>query len=306
MTLSILIPVYNAERYLTECLQSIYSSLLDSLDYEVICWDDGSSDNSCSILEEWSTLYKNFRFYRDANHGVSFARNKLLICAKGDYVWFVDADDLVVEAKGNALLSLLTNDTTYIDVLKFNFDFFIGTYIDTTYVKNIKFDGSVWNKIIRRSFLLENNIFFPEVLSYMEDTYFIMLLYSYSPKILFWNNGSIYRYRGGTGGAMDGATLLKMENSYKKLFSLLSFHDSVYWHDAVVQIIKQNKKWVVKLNRGQLIQQVAQLSNSLKPILTHRNFNIYHRIIFLIYVKLPILIQIYYLLNKFERKFLKK
>ena len=88
--MSVIIPVYNAEKYLRGCMDSVLSQTLREL--EVICVDDGSTDGSAAILEEYAEKDSRVRVLRQENKGAGAARN-LGIDAKGEYVAFVDADD---------------------------------------------------------------------------------------------------------------------------------------------------------------------------------------------------------------------
>lgn len=90
---SIIIPVYNVAPYLRECLDSVLAQAFT--DWEAICVDDGSTDGSGAILDEYAAKDKRFKVIHQANAGVSAARNKGLDCAAGEYVVFVDGDDVV-------------------------------------------------------------------------------------------------------------------------------------------------------------------------------------------------------------------
>ena len=91
--ISIIIPVYNVEKYLHECLDSIINQTFKDL--EIICVDDGSTDKSSEILEEYEQKDKRFTVISQPNKGVSAARNRGMQQAKGKYIMFVDSDDYV-------------------------------------------------------------------------------------------------------------------------------------------------------------------------------------------------------------------
>ncbi len=101
--LSIIVPVYNVEKYLAECLDSIVSQDT-KFNYEVICVDDGSPDNSIDILYEYQKKYKCIKIIRQENRGLSGARNKGLDCAVGKYVLFIDSDDIISQNTIDILL----------------------------------------------------------------------------------------------------------------------------------------------------------------------------------------------------------
>lgn len=93
--ISVIVPVYNAELYLDECLSSICRQSYK--DFEVICINDGSQDESMQICVDWATKDQRFKVFSQENSGVSAARNKGLYYAKGEFVCFVDSDDYVHE-----------------------------------------------------------------------------------------------------------------------------------------------------------------------------------------------------------------
>lgn len=103
MILSIITPVYNSSRYLRKCLDSLLLQDLPYDEYEIILVDDGSTDNSCEIAEEYCKRYDNIRLIRQTNSGASTARNRAIDEAQGVYVWFVDSDDYI---KANILGSI--------------------------------------------------------------------------------------------------------------------------------------------------------------------------------------------------------
>lgn len=104
--LSVIVPVYNAEKYLERSLTSLVNQGINYSEYEIICVDDGSVDGSKKIIESNQEKYSCIKYVKKENGGVSSARNKGLDLAEGEYVCFVDADDYVEK---NYLLELLSN-----------------------------------------------------------------------------------------------------------------------------------------------------------------------------------------------------
>lgn len=92
--LSIIMPVYNTEKYVSRAIESI---LKQKIDFELIIIDDGSTDNSYKICEKYSSKYENIKLYYQSNSGQSAARNKGISLATGRYITFVDSDDWIVE-----------------------------------------------------------------------------------------------------------------------------------------------------------------------------------------------------------------
>ena len=90
---SVIIPVYNVEKYLSECLDSVVNQTLQ--DIEIICVNDGSTDNSLEILKEYAEKDSRLRIINLRNSGVSVARNIGIFAALADFIMFVDADDSI-------------------------------------------------------------------------------------------------------------------------------------------------------------------------------------------------------------------
>lgn len=180
MNISIIIPVYNVEKYIEKCLFSCIHQDLQKTDYEIIVINDGSPDNSLSIAERISNNQPNVSIISQENQGLSGARNTGLKAAKGDFVWFVDSDDWIEEnCLGKVVASLRDCDVLAID--------FIWAYDDATKNQVVSYGetGTLQGKdflkrnyhtqaqmyVYSRRFLIDNNLtFLPGV--YHEDTEF--------------------------------------------------------------------------------------------------------------------------------------
>ena len=103
--ISVVIPVYNVESYLRECLDSLLAQ--DYTQWEALCVDDGSPDRCGEILDEYASRDSRFRVWHQANRGVSGARNVALDNAKGEYLFFLDADDMLPVGSLSTLASLI-------------------------------------------------------------------------------------------------------------------------------------------------------------------------------------------------------
>lgn len=113
---SIIIPVYNKEEYLTECLNSVTNQTLTEI--EIICINDGSTDNSLELLEQYKQKDNRIKIYSYSNHGPGFARNKGLDKSTGKYIAFVDADDWIEENTLEYLYNAAIEDDS--DLVLFN------------------------------------------------------------------------------------------------------------------------------------------------------------------------------------------
>lgn len=176
MHLSIIIPVYNVEPYIHRCLESVLSIPVDTHDYEVIVVNDGTKDNSMEVVEQIKT--SNFVIINQNNKGLGAARNTGLNEAKGDWVFFLDSDDLIDSAAFASLLGKAKDSDA---------DIVIGDYcpchddicekgqyrIETDcdiYDDGISFfkryyhniNTMVWRNLYRRDFLIKNSCLFTE------------------------------------------------------------------------------------------------------------------------------------------------
>lgn len=105
--LSIIIPVYNVEKYIKRCLDSVFDQNISSSVFEVIVVNDGTQDNSMSIVNDFVKKYDNIVIVEQENKGLSVARNVGLEIAVGDYVWFIDSDDYIAPNSLNFILGVI-------------------------------------------------------------------------------------------------------------------------------------------------------------------------------------------------------
>lgn len=186
MKLSILIPVYKAEKYIGRCLDSILCQFVDFHDCcEIVIVDDGSPDNSGTICDDYATHWSCIRVYHKKNEGTGKSRNYLMDKAIGEYIWFVDSDDTIQPRAVATLLNTLSNNKD-IDILTFCMQRFynVGSYIEDRkparlgvktgldYMKSSDFDGFMCNKVYNLSFLRRNKIRFNESMICLEDNLF--------------------------------------------------------------------------------------------------------------------------------------
>jgi glycosyltransferase involved in cell wall biosynthesis len=125
MKLSIITPIYNVELYIEKCLLSILQQDLEPDQYEIICINDGSPDNSKEIALLYVGKYPNIIFIDQENQGVSVARNRGLEIAKGDYIAFIDPDDMIHEGSLKHIIDRAYKDdidVLYLDLQPYNED----------------------------------------------------------------------------------------------------------------------------------------------------------------------------------------
>lgn len=191
--ISVVIPVYNAEEHLEQCLESLVSQTLKEI--EIICVDDGSTDGSAAILADYVQRDGRFIVVRQQNRGAGMARNKGLEVARGEYVIFLDADDffapdLLKKMYAQALCSeadiVICNGRAYNTSSGQYRD--VANYLRTSLVKGIPVfsrrdipdhiltvtNPVPWNKLFRRGFLLREQLHF-QPLQNCNDLYMVLL-----------------------------------------------------------------------------------------------------------------------------------
>lgn len=179
MDISVIVPIYNVEEYLEECLNSLYNQEKENL--EVILVDDGSTDNSGRIAAAFAEEHPNFYYYRKENGGLGHARNYGASFATGKYLAFVDSDDIVAPDMYRKMFAYAErdqSDLTICNVVRFNSKKVWPSHLHNHVFCNIEakthiiecpgllYDTTSWNKLILRSFYLENQFSFPENILY--------------------------------------------------------------------------------------------------------------------------------------------
>lgn len=187
MDISIIVPVYNVEKYLSRCLDSLLNQDCD-ISYEVLCINDASPDNSEKILKEYATHYPNIIkvFNNPNNLGLGASRDVGVSLASGSYLMFIDSDDTVKHDYIKTYYDNMINDPC--DVL-------VGGYVDVHKDRNKEhfIPASEWSqlsfvsacsKLFNRDFFIKNSISFSKV-RYAEDMHMSLALFAMNPKTRF-------------------------------------------------------------------------------------------------------------------------
>ena len=179
MFLSIIIPVYNVEKYLAECLDSCLNQDIPAEEYEIICVNDGSPDGCAGILEEYQKKHSNIRVFYQENAGLSAARNTGIAAARGDYLWFVDSDDFIQENVLGRLVEIRAH--TAADRISFRHYEFeerlnageqAARKAQSLRPKDAPSGNLLCESLFKRSFLEEHHLRFLPGVAYVEDGLF--------------------------------------------------------------------------------------------------------------------------------------
>ena len=191
---SVILPVYNSEKSLKRCIESVISQTFS--DFELIIINDGSTDNSREICENFKYRDKRITVFNQQNAGVSAARNKGLALAQGKYIMFCDSDDSVAENWIESMYEAITRNPDSLavcDVRQTNKDETVckltAEINHISYFELYKMGLSAYtpNKIYRKSIIDENNISFDINCSFAEDVKFNCEYYEYCTDVVFIN-----------------------------------------------------------------------------------------------------------------------
>ena len=177
MDLSIIVPVYNVEKYIRPCIESIFKQGLDDVDFELIIVNDGTEDRSMEMISDIIQQHKNITVIHQENQGLSVARNNAIATAKGEYILMPDSDDILIENSLNPLLKKALE--TKVDLAIADFFSMTDKEIDNFYKDEFKqpeiqfkeYTGEqifldvlnprqcyVWRTLYRREFLVKEDL----------------------------------------------------------------------------------------------------------------------------------------------------
>ncbi len=278
MKLSIIIPVYNVEKYISKCLESCLRQDISTENYEIIVVNDGTVDHSIAIVEGYMKKHVNVRLVNRDNGGLSAARNTGLEAATGDFVWFVDSDDWI---EPNCLKEII--DFAYkenLDVLCFNLKFAFSDghfekyvnnnektgiiYTGTEFICKMKMPPSAWCALYNRTFLEKHSLNFYEGILH-EDQEFTPRAYCLAERIAYFDK-VIYNYNQREGSIMKGG------HSERKCKDLLTVADSLYDFAQTTLKNKYHDAYYVMLNNVYFAfsQSLAHYNKSFFNLKTYR------------------------------------
>ncbi len=234
--ISVIVPVYNCEKFLHECVNSILTQTFS--DIEIILINDGSTDRSPAICDEYAKLDKRVIVIHKENRGVSSARNAGIRQSAGKYIGFVDADDYCYPECFKIFIE---------NIEKYNADLIIAQYCTERKTYSLKkadgkieilkkadsfsrlfeFNNSLWNKFFCRNIIIKNNICFDETLHHTEDLSFVCNYLQYIDKAVYVHE-YVYYYRININSITSSPNLKKNLSILK----LVEFLDNIYSHNA--------------------------------------------------------------------------
>ena len=251
--LSIIIPAYNSEKYIEECLKSLKLLLADEL--QIIVINDGSRDNTADIVEKYRQQDNRIELYTLKNGGVSKARNAGIERASGEYIMFLDADDYLISDAFSMITKVINDGNVDFaafarDIVEMNgkiwqqkFPFEEDDSCDKEKADRVMYADSLlnecWGKIFKKSLIDKYSIRFPVDIPIGEDLMFVMEYYSKCNKVHLYNT-SLVRYRQHKGSSMrkysinDRLKFTEKIYSYTRKYVSEDFADDVLYYNFKV------------------------------------------------------------------------
>lgn len=241
---SVIIPVYNAEKYIYQCLDSVFNQTYKNI--EVIIINDGSQDKSKEIILQIIDKYKNVVYIEQENQGLSVSRNKGLSIVKGRYILFLDSDDyldinsikLLYEKAINTDSDMVIMGHKKVYDYKHKYEELIPINVDEDKIYkgkdicemmlNRKIQGYAWDKFIKTEKINKSELYF-EPKRYIEDLYPMFKLVYNCEKITFVNK-PLYNYR-------------QVMSSISNKRNEKIINDYIYAHDKVLDFIKEKNEF---------------------------------------------------------------
>lgn len=232
---SVIVPVYNSEKYLDRCLYSIYKQEYN--EFEVIIIDDGSSDGSRNIIKKYQRIDSRFKCWSENNKGPALARDLGLRESKGDYICFIDSDDELLpnyfadinKALVQRNLSILEINAFYQEEnkrelkkyqhLNLGGQIMSGIHYMSKYLGESNYFNVVpWTKIVNRNFILNNNLLFKDF--YAEDELWARELFVSAPKVMFLDKCLYLQHRHNDSQSQKKRLKQNVEDQKKILYEL--------------------------------------------------------------------------------------
>lgn len=279
--LSIIVPVYNTEKYLNQCLNSLIHQ--DFLNYEIVIVNDESPDHSQDIIDAYQKQYpKLISSYIKKNGGLGDARNYGINVSQGDYLMFIDSDDYLKENCLSEMMNKIEDEN--LDILVFDF---IKVYQDRS-IHEISLTSdkledyilstpNACNKIFKKSLFIDNNMYFTPHMWY-EDLALIPGFAKVHPKIGYINKG-YYFYKFRENSIMNPTQYDARILDYRKVFDLLSKHlkQDFYKELEYLSILHQYYGASLKLIPLHKYKELGKCLNSHEETFPNSFQNIYYR-----------------------------
>lgn len=263
--ISVIVPVYNVEAYLRKCLDSIAAQTLKN--FEVVIVNDGSPDQSQTIIDEFISSYPNFKCLITENHGLGAARNLGVKMAKGEYIAFIDSDDWIKETFLEDFWDKARDTQADIVCCNFyysfgaglkvrNFSGFSKPLVDAVkasqrLINDFSLHHFAWNKIYRRALFADGGIEYPPIC--FEDIATTIRLFLQAKKVAFITNANYYYFQR-RGSIMHNVTYRRLQEHINACAILRAYCDKMDYQKDFSHNLRF-ARWILTINViGEIIQ----------------------------------------------------
>lgn len=250
---SIIIPIYNVEKYLRECLDSVINQTLK--DIEIICVNDGSTDCSLEIIKEYASKDNRIKVINKQNSGYGASMNMGLEAATADYIGIVESDDIAKPEMFEELYNLITKNEC--EIAKSNFYLYFSSphkLIQENIIKDkiankvtnaketnciFDFPPSIWSALYKREFLTKNNIKFLETpgASY-QDTGFYIKSMMMANRVIFTTNAYLYyRQDNECSSVKSKGKVYCVSDEFKEIHHFINEHPELNYFNSIIYAI---------------------------------------------------------------------
>lgn len=281
--ISVIVPIYNTEKYLEECIKSIVVQTYTNL--EILLIVDGSTDNSTAICKKWQDKDGRIKLFVNDNRGVSFTRNFGLQNCTGEYVVFIDSDDVIapnyveflyrdLKNRGSDLATVCHSSFLDGKAPIYTEESGIYTHINNLYELILKqSNGFVWGKLYIMAIIRENQISFDSQILICEDLLFNLEYVRYA-KVISCNKSKLYGYRQRAGSAIHNTVSLKWFSCLDAYRMILDrYGDTSVRSDIVFQYLKNlyEAKYHIKHNKIDNVEIRQKVFPEIKKVEKMRN-----------------------------------
>lgn len=271
--ISIIVPAYNVENYLERCLQSLINQTYKNI--EIVCVNDGSTDNSLNILNDFQKKDSRIKIISQENQGLSEARNVGIKNSSGKYIGFVDSDDWVdldyYEKLYNALIDSKSDfacaNTKFFDNGKISYIKFQQNQIFSEFDKKIDNykNGSVCDKLYKKSLFLDNDIKFIKGYFYEDNIVLLQLTY-YSKKIVTINTVSYYYFKNNNSITREKNSEKELKRQQDMYYMCEVILNYFYNKNVSKKVIKSIKKFLFRAFTSVLLDKNSIYYNKTKKL----------------------------------------
>ena len=319
--ISIIVPIYNSEKYIKKCLDSIIAQTYSNL--EIILVDDGSTDNSYGICKDYQQKDDRIILLQQKNSGVSMARNYGLKVAKGEYIGFVDSDDYIEPEMYEELVNSIIESNCKIAICNYYFEnsdskeiknfqseskcFSRDSFIENMF-NDLCINGFLCNKLYYKELLFNKNhtIYLDENIKMMEDNLFNYNIYDLNKNFdCVYINKRYYHYVQYVNSACNkkfDSTKLQYFYVREKQIDILNRNKKeadILKADYVINYVKTNIKYnYLKIDKDSQILRISEQAKKYKKQIRINNLNKRTTVKYIISIYFPLIYWFYILINK--------